>query len=221
MICLQTFGIDISSYSGDPDWNKVVATLNPRFVFARAYHLDENSAKDRADPKFAAYWTKLAELRLPRGAYLFCHPKIDASISIQKFFSVYKPQAGDLLPTLDIEDIYDNSSAVPLQKRIQQVEKMIQLVAARIGGQKPMIYTKTRVWNDLGNPPQFADCPLWVLNYNTLPTPQNQPATWPTFAFWQYGENLKVKHVIDDYDPNLFNGSEAELSNYLIRNVTP
>ena len=30
-----------------------------------------------------------------------------------------------------------------------------------------MIYTKARVWSELGNPAQFSDCPLWVVDYHS------------------------------------------------------
>jgi len=74
------------------------------------------------------------------------------------------------------------------------------------------------VWDELGNPSQFAGCPLWVLNYFTMPAPQNMPATWPTFAFWQYAENIKFKGIFEgDYDLNLFNGVEADLKNVMIQ----
>ena len=63
--------------------------------------------------------------------------------------------------------------SLPVQKRINQIEKMIQLVSTRINGYKPMIYTKARVWSELGNPAQFADCPLWVVDHHSTvePTP--------------------------------------------------
>src|SRR5438477_249267 len=100
---LQTFGIDISSYSNDINWSNLISVINPRFVFARAYHVGPTAAKTYADPRFPEYWTKLGELNLRRGAYLFCDPKADADDSITKFFSVYTPKKGDLVPTLDIE----------------------------------------------------------------------------------------------------------------------
>lgn len=229
MTNLQTYGIDISSYSLAVDWTKVVATLNPRFVFARAYHMGPtaDAADSYADTRFAEYWSALATAKLTRGAYLFCHPKADAATSISNFYSAYTPKAGDLVPTLDIEDIYDNSCGVPVNQRIAQIASMIGLVSAKIGGQKPIIYTKKRVWNDLGNPNQFADCPLWVMNYLTMPTALNMPKSWPAFAFWQYAENLKSDPkdfdigIGGDYDPNLYNGSEADLKKLQIQKVTP
>ena len=129
---------------------------------------------------------------------------------------MYTPQAGDILPTLDIEDDYDNRCRLPVQKRINQIEKMIQLVSARIGGHKPMIYTKARVWSELGNPAQFADCPLWVVDYHSTRKP-TLPQTWSTFSFWQYAENLHGNGVRGTYDGDYFNGTEADLRAYLLQ----
>jgi lysozyme len=128
---------------------------------------------------------------------------------------VYTPQAGDLLPTLDIEDDYDSRSRLSVQKRINQIEKMIQLVSARISGHKPMIYTEARVWSELGNPARFADCPLWVVDYHSTGEP-TLPQTWSTFSFWQYAENRRGSGVPGTYDSDYFNGTEADLRAYLL-----
>lgn len=220
MADLQTYGIDISSYSKQIDWAKVVTNLNPRFVLARATHMTGDATDPYEDTLFSNYWSAMAAHGLLRGAYAFCHPLADAKATTDKFFDVYKPQPGDLVPALDIEDIWDNSCPVPVQARIGLIKTMVDAVSSRIGGQKPMIYTKTRVWNDLGNPAQFANCPLWILNYQTMPTALNMPPTWPAFAFWQYAQNLLVDGIEGDYDPNLFNGPEADLKKYVIQKVT-
>jgi lysozyme len=214
---LQTFGIDISSYSDDIDWTKLVSLINPRFVFARAYHIGPTQQKTYPDPRFGEYWAKLGTLNLRRGAYLFCDPKADAADSIAKFFSVYTPKKGDLVPTLDIEDNYDSGSGIPVHQRVAQIATMVQLVSQKIGGRMPILYTKKRIWDELGNPSQFANCPLWVLNYFTIPTPHNIPATWPTFAFWQYAENVKYESIFKgDYDLNFFNDVESELDKFTV-----
>ena len=162
----RTFGIDVSIWGGEIDWHDVVAKLNPRFVFVQAYHMGKYEASSYANPRFANYRRALQRLGLPHGAYLRCHPNANAETLIEKFWTVYTPQTGDILPTLDIEEDYDNRCSLPVQKRVNQIEEMIQLVSMRISGHKPMIYTKARVWSELGNPPQFADCPLWVVDYH-------------------------------------------------------
>jgi lysozyme len=212
----RTFGIDVSYWGGEIDWERVVATLNPRFVFVQAYHMGKDEASSYANPRFAIYQRALQRLGLLHGAYLRCHPNANAETSIRKFWTVYTPQVGDILPTLDIEDDYDHSCRLPVKKRISQIEKMIQLVSSRIGGQKPIIYTKARVWSELGNPAQFADCPLWVVDYHSSGEP-SLPQTWSTFSFWQFAENRRGNGVQGTYDGDYFNGAEADLQAYLLR----
>ena len=185
------------------------------FVFLQAYHMGKNEASSYANPRFTNYRRALQRLGLSHGAYLRCHPNANAETLIKKFWTVYTPQADDLLPTLDIEDDYDSRSSHSVQKRINQIEKMIQLVSARIGGHKPMIYTKARVWSELGNPAQFAECPLWVVDYHSTGEP-TLPQTWSTFSFWQYAENRHGNGVPGTYDSDYFNGSEADLRAYLL-----
>jgi len=163
----RTFGIDVSRWGAEIDWYVVVSKLNPRFVFVQAYHMGKDEASSYANLRFANYRRALQRLGLLHGAYLRCHPNAGAETSIRRFWAVYTPQPGDLLPTLDIEDDYDNGCSLPVQERINQVETMVQLVSMRLGGLKPMIYTKARVWDELGNPMQFADCPLWVVDYQS------------------------------------------------------
>jgi hypothetical protein len=89
----------------------------------------------------------------------------------KEILDLYTPKSGDILPTLDIEEDYDNRCSLPVQKRIKQIEKMVQLVSTRLRGRKPMIYTKALVWSELGNPAQFSDCPLWVVDYHSTNEP--------------------------------------------------
>jgi lysozyme len=212
----RTFGIDVSIWGGEIDWHDVVSKLNPRFVLVQAYHMGKDEASSYANPRFANYRRALQRLGLLHGAYLRCHPNENAETLIKKFWAVYTPQAGDILPSLDIEEDYDNRCSLPVEKRINQIEKMIRLVSTRISGQKPMIYTKARVWSELGNPPQFADCPLWVVDYHSTGEP-TLPPTWSRFSFWQYAANLHGNGVQGTYDSDYFNGSEGNLRAYLLK----
>jgi lysozyme len=218
---LKTFGIDISSWSGAIDWKKVIETLNPRFAFVQAYHVDKDSQSSRANPHFVNYWSALEQLKLARGAYLYCHPRADADASVCNFFSVYQPQVGDILPTLDIEDVYDNGCGVPVKDRIAQIDRMVQLISRRIDGQKPIIYTKARVWKDLGNPTQFSGCPLWVIDYQSDPKEPHLPETWTKYAFWQYQRDLTVEGIQGKYDADYFNGDENAMDAITVKRVTP
>jgi len=211
----RTFGIDVSKWGAEIDWSVVVSKLNPRFVFVQAYHIGKDEASCYANLRFANYRRALQRLGLLHGAYLRCHPNAGAETSIRRFLSVYTPQAGDLLPTLDIEDDYDNKCSLPVQERINQVERMVQLVSMRLRGLKPMIYTKARVWDELGNPMQFADCPLWVVDYQSTSDPI-VPLPWVIFSFWQKAENFHGNGVSGTYDSDYFNGTENDLRAYVL-----
>jgi len=211
----RTFGIDVSKWGEEIDWHVVISKINPRFVLVQAYHIGEEEASSYANPRFANYRRALQRLGLLHGAYLRCHPNASAETSIRRFWGVYTPQAGDILPTLDIEDNYDTRCRLPVQKRINQIERMVQLVSTRLQGLKPMIYTKARVWSELGNPTQFADCPLWVVDYHSTSEPI-LPSPWPRFSFWQNAENLHGNGVSGAYDSDYFNGSENDLRAYVL-----
>jgi len=211
----RTFGIDVSKWGEEIDWHAVISNLNPRFVFLQAYHIGKDEASSYANPRFANYRRALQRLGLLHGAYLRCHPNANAETSTRRFWTVYTPQAGDILPTLDIEDDYDNRCGLPVQRRINEIERMVQLVSTRLGGLKPMIYTKARVWSELGNPIQFADCPLWVTDYHLTSEP-TVPPPWSRFNFWQFAENLHGNGVSGTYDSDYFNGTEDDLRAYVL-----
>jgi lysozyme len=211
----RTFGIDVSKWGEKIDWHDVILKLNPRFVFVQAYHMGEDETSSYTNSRFANYWRVLQQLGLLHGAYLRCHPNANADTLIKRFWTVYTPKSGDILPTLDIEEDYDNRCSLPVQKRIKQIEKMVQLVSTRLRGRKPMIYTKALVWSELGNPAQFSDCPLWVVDYHSTNEPV-LPPTWSRFSFWQYAENLSGNGVHGTYDRDYFNGTEADLRAYLL-----
>ena len=104
----RTFGIDVSKWGGKIDWHDVVLKLNPRFVFVQAYHMGKDETSSYANPRFANYRRALQRLGLLQGAYLRCHPNANAETLIKRFWTVYTPKIGDILPTLDIEEDYSD-----------------------------------------------------------------------------------------------------------------
>jgi GH25 family lysozyme M1 (1,4-beta-N-acetylmuramidase) len=212
----RTVGIDVAKWAGEIDWREVVSKLNPRSVFVQAYHMDKDDASSYANPRFANYRRALRRLGLLNGAYIRCHPNANAESLIKRFWSEYTPQIGDILPTLDIEEDYDSRCSLPVKDRINQIERMVQLVSTKIGGQKPMIYTKARVGSELGNPIQFSDTPLWVVDYHSTGEP-TLPLPWSRFAYWQYAHDLRGNGISGTYDTDYFNGTEAGLQAYLVR----
>jgi lysozyme len=212
MTGILTFGIDVSHYSKTIDWNKVIAQ-NVHFAFAKATELFIKNRKvvKYKDPKFDTYWPDLGGTQIKRGAFHFCQPGMDPDDSMAFFFSVYAPKAGDILPTLDVEDQYADDTSVSRRAKVDQIGKMVDLVSAKLNGRKPIIYTKQRVWTALGNPGDFGGCLLWVIDYNHNPQPK-LPQSWATFTFWQTDENKKMSGIAGDYDPDFFNGRPEDIA---------
>ncbi len=216
MTGILTYGIDVSHWSKKVDWDVVLAQ-NVHFAFAKASELSASRGKITKfkDLMFDTYWQDLSTRKIKRGAYHFCRPGMDPDDSIKFFFSVYSPQSGDLLPTLDVEDQYADDASVPRKDKIAQIARMVDLVSNRLAGKKPIIYTKQRVWTALGNPGDFGGCPLWVIDYNHNPQPK-LPKSWSSFTFWQTDENKKMPGIAGDFDPDFFNGRPEDMATYCI-----
>ena len=195
----------------------MVAKLGPRFVFVQAYHVGNGEASSYANPRFANYRRDLQRLGLLHGAYLRCDRTANAETSIKRFWAAYTPRLGDLLPTLDIEDDYDDRCPLPVPKRIEQIEKMVRLVLDE--DQRPQADDLhqgaglERAW-------QSRRTPLiarYGLSITTQPPPRPSHRRGTRFSFWQYAENLHGNGVPGTYDGNYFNGTEADLQAYLLR----
>jgi lysozyme len=203
MTGIFTYGIDVSHYSKAIDWDSVVGQ-NVHFAFAKATEVSAKGTKFK-DPMFDTYWRDLGKQSIKRGAFHFCRPGADPDASMAFFLSVYAPKAGDLLPTLDVEDQYADVTSVSRKDKVSQIGRMVDLISDRLGGRKPIIYTKQRVWTALGNPGDFGGCVLWVIDYNHNPRPK-LPKSWPNFTFWQTDEDKKMSGIEGNFDPDFFNG---------------
>jgi len=212
MTGILTYGIDVSHYSGNIDWDRVL-TPNIHFVLAKASELyrQNGAVKEAKDAQFASYWSELGKRNMRRGAYFFCHPGIDPQAAVSSFFSAYSPGPGDILPTLDVEDDYADNPSLSAADKVAQIGRMVDLVSVRIGNRKPMIYTKQRVWKALGNPDSFGGCPLWVIDYSGNDRPL-LPAAWLNFSFWQYAQDREMDGVEGNYDPDYFNGRPEDMA---------
>jgi lysozyme len=213
---IRTFGIDISSYSGSIDWPRVIQRP-VHFVLIRASFISMRGGRlsEQIDANFAKYWAALKNSPVKRGAYQFCRPEYDADKTIALFAKSYKPAKGDLIPTLDIEDQYADVTSVSKAAKLAQIRRMVDLLSREVGRQ-PMIYTKRRVWDALGNPVDLAQCPLWVIDYKSDYDPI-LPKPWPTFAFWQSGQNKSMQGIEGDYDPDFFNGTPADMKQFCLQ----
>jgi lysozyme len=195
-----TFGIDVSRFQGDINWQQV-ANANVKFAYIQI----SRSLTD-IDVKFPYNWKRAKEVGILRGAYQRFQPGQDVIGQAKLFLEKLGPmQVGDLPPLLDVEDA-NGLTGAQIAARVQQ---WIDYVEPRVGV-KPIIYTGFYFWRDSVGGADFDKYPLWIANYSaTCPL---VPPTWTRWAFHQYSSTVTLPGITaNTVDVNKFNGTLAEL----------
>jgi GH25 family lysozyme M1 (1,4-beta-N-acetylmuramidase) len=193
------FGIDVSQYQGQINWDEVLLTKHPlRFVIARA-----SMGTDGQDPQFAANWQALERIGLQRGAYHYYRPFQNSTEQARNFINLVQLKKGDFPPVLDVEKM-SPFGAANLREGVQNW--------LRIVGQhyrcKPIVYTG-RFFYERYLKGSIDGYPLWVASYGPHHKVQHLPWT-----FYQFSEKMVV-HGINSYvDGNFFQGSLPKLRNF-------
>lgn len=205
-------GIDVYAGVGGIEWHKVAEDGNA-FAFVRGAYgnvLDKSAAPNAAAARAVG---------LKVGVYHFVRARMDPKVQLQAFtqaLDLAKVGPGDLPPVIDVEDnpAYDGPwKTEDNAAYLAGVMDWIELIKKRVG-KPPIIYTRASFWAQLGNPPGFSGCPLWVASYrNDAP---KLPNGWPQYAFWQYSDAGTVAGISGHADVNYFNGNAGQLQSLLI-----
>jgi lysozyme len=205
-------GIDVFIGDGAIEWHKVADDQNA-FAFVRGAYgnvLDKSAAPNAAGARAVG---------MKVGLYHFFRARLDPQDQLDAFalaLEQAKVGSGDLPPVLDIEDnpAYDGPwNSVDNQAYLASAANWVAKVKALVG-KAPIIYTRASFWSELGNPPGYSGCPLWVASYrNDAP---KLPADWPDYAFWQYSDAGTVPGISGHVDVNYFKGDSTPLQTMLL-----
>ncbi|SHL98386.1 glycoside hydrolase family 25 protein [Chryseobacterium polytrichastri] len=198
----KTYGFDISHYQNREDikWDSLSIgnkTIPLEFVVMRATMGNRN-----ADKHFDEFWQQAKKHTLVRGAYHFYRADEDPVIQANNFLANVKLESGDLPPILDIEKIPKRKTN---KKLIEDLKVWCKIIEETYG-KKPIIYTYYHYYKDFLKG-EFDDYPLWLANYNDVPTP-SPDSNWD---FWQFTENGIVNGINTKVDLNIYNGSAWSL----------
>jgi lysozyme len=191
-------GIDVSHHNGVIDWPGAAA-LGVTFAFAKATEGGDPSHSSYTDETFATNWQAMLDAGVIRGAYHFIGLPLaatprsqwndDLHRQIDHFLETVGPLApGDLPPVLDLEN---GDSPVGWRQLIQSdrgaalaiVRELILYTTLQIQPAKPIIYTGSFWWSDLGDPDPvidnmpFGNYPLWFAQYPKVHTPSPLPGS--------------------------------------------
>lgn len=193
----KTYGFDVSHYQNKEDisWDSLSIgnkTIPLEFVVMRA-----TMGNRSADKHFDEFWQQAKKHNLIRGAYHFYRADEDPVIQANNFLENVKLESGDLPPILDIEKIPRRKSN---KKLIEDLKIWCKIVEESYG-EKPIIYTYYHYYKDFLKG-EFDDYPLWLANYNDVPTP-SPDSNWD---FWQFTENGIVYGINTKVDVDIYNG---------------
>jgi MYXO-CTERM domain-containing protein len=198
------FGIDVSYYQGDIDW-QAVAGDGVKFAWVRVSHSTQFK-----DPKFAANLAGARAAGIHTGVYQYFEPGQDPIAQAQLLLDLTGPLLpGDMPPMIDVE----SKDTVPKAQYADAIRAWLDHVEAATGV-VPFIYTGYYYWNDNVGTAEFADYPLWIANYN--PGCPLVPDAWATWTAHQTCDCGQIAGIDGAVDTDLFNGDEEALMGYAV-----
>ncbi len=202
----QLYGVDVSHYQGTINWS-AVKNSGKTFAFAKA-----TEGTTYTDPTFKTNLAGMKSVGLYRGAYHFGHPGSSATTQADFFCNTVAAANGGnfhgvLQLVLDLE-VTDNQPPSVVWSWTQSFIARVKYRTGRPG----IIYTGYYFWvNDVGNPTNNLNCPLWLAAYVSNPN-SYVPRAWSTWTFWQYTDTGSVPGISGNVDLDELNGTTATLN---------
>lgn len=150
------FGIDVSHYQGQIDWDQFNDSLSKKIGFV---YFKVSEGAELTDDTWEYNNQELDRIGILNGGYHFFIPKVDAMKQAINFLSNYTPEQNDLPPVLDVETEILNHN-----KLIEGVKTWLKHVEDKTG-RKPIIYTSYNMYNSILKK-AFHGYHFWVANYS-------------------------------------------------------
>ena len=182
------FGIDVSRYQVNINWDEVAKDDRVTFVYLKA--TESTGLVDRT------YKHNLAEVRrvgLPVGVYHFFSPNTPAQQQLSNFMRAVNPSTQDLIPIVDVEVApRRKSQIVPFLKRLRAFVDGVE----RYFGCKPMIYTSQYFYKEYLKG-TFLDCPGMLAKYS-----EGVPQVGENIRFlvWQFTSSGSIRGIEGNVD---------------------
>lgn len=214
----HTYGIDVSRYQGEIDWEKLRvipydpitrrqdrnatgAEVNIGFIFAKA-----SEGADHVDPNIDINREGARGLSIPFGAYHVL-TMADARAQAQNFIKTAKLQRGDLTPVIDVEDgILGGLETKAVRNKILGVAKQLE----KEYGRKPIIYSSVKLLEQLNDGEKLAGYAFWIARYQVKDRPERAD-------IWQFTESGLVPGIRSMVDLNALYTDRFRLSDYVLR----
>lgn len=200
--------IDVSSYQGNVDWEKVKASGIQGAILKI---IRKDLTPDR---QFESNWKGCEKASVPIiGVYNYSYATTvnKAKTDAQKVIAILSGRKAKVW--LDVEDVSQQGLGAALIQVIKAYQKQIELAGLEFG-----IYTGLSFYNKNLKP--YAKellCSFWIARYpsnnaveaSANPSANNKPALSSTLEGWQYSSKGRVLGIKGDVDLNLWYGDLA------------
>ncbi|MBV8726515.1 MAG: hypothetical protein JO233_01915 [Candidatus Eremiobacteraeota bacterium] len=210
-------GIDVSAFAEPADWG----ALREQSVTFAFIECARGTEKGRY---FSEQWNRCAVAGIRKGAYqrLFSHaPGADQAEAFVAAFRGQSPRLApdDLPPALDAEYDDDRDTMHTDRAGFTKLLRSWIAVVQRAFKRLPILYTSWRFWHEfMAEAEEFSRLPLWIAHYGV--TKPQLPQAWHNYTFWQHAKEKCIEGFSPTVDLDIFNGSESDLSNFILGSRT-
>jgi lysozyme len=199
-------GIDVSSYQGKINWQKVKA-MNDDGVHITFAFIKATEGVLSMDPYFQRNWREAPKAGIICGAYHFFLPQKSGLWQARFFLQTVKVEKGDLPMVVDVEQLYRTSPA----KMREQLLSFVNHIENKTGV-KPIIYTNISFYQDYLQG-YFDDYTLWIAHYYQPVLNVSSKTNW---QFWQHSDKARINGINQKVDFNIFKGDSTAFQKLLV-----
>lgn len=209
---LTVYGIDLSRYQGDVNWDELCIIHKPdsanedihtkvSFVFLKA-SMGGGKGISGDDPNYAKNLKEARARGFLVGAYHVYRADKPADQQAKVFLDKANLSSTDLPPVLDLEANMVGKNRNLYREGVLEWLKIVEDVC----GARPIIYTSDNCRRDIFCTPDFDKYKFWIARYT-----MERPQSCKDWVFWQFTEKGRVSGINHKVDINAFNGTEADL----------
>jgi lysozyme len=190
----KLWGIDISKYQSNVNWNLVVKRNKPDFVIVKV-----TEGTTIVDPMYRSHSQNLEKHDILYGGYHFMSFTSSGRSQALKFIRHAKLGKGNLVPVLDVEY---TRRRMPSKRVVQREIRSFCSVIEQHYGVKPIIYTHPHLYTHYLKG-QFEDHPLWLCDYKSKPRHE--------WAIWQHTSKARIYGFRGRVDKNVMKSDRKTL----------
>jgi len=191
----KLWGIDISKYQSNINWNLMVRKNKPDFVFVKV-----TEGTTIVDKMYRSHKRNLEKHDIPHGAYHFMSFSSSGRRQAQKFIRYAGLKKGNMVPVLDVE--YTRRRMPSKRKVLREIRAYCKTIEKHYGV-KPIIYTHPHLYSTYLKG-SFDDYTLWICDYRNNPRHD--------WAIWQHTAKARLWGYKGRLDKNVMKSDKKTLS---------